>query len=65
MNDDKPEPTVVQGNGTGQSGAQPAAAAKPAPKPDQPAQEDKPEELSAEELRLMADTMPGDGPGDD
>jgi hypothetical protein len=22
------------------------------------------EELSAEELRLMADTMPGDGPGD-
>jgi hypothetical protein len=31
------------------------AAADPAP-------EDK--ELSAEELRLMADTMPGDGPGD-
>jgi hypothetical protein len=25
----------------------------------------QPEELSAEELRLMADTMPGDGPGDD
>ncbi|HEV7815668.1 MAG TPA: hypothetical protein VGP06_11295 [Janthinobacterium sp.] len=24
----------------------------------------KPEELSEEELRLMADTMPGDGPGD-
>lgn len=23
-----------------------------------------PEVLSAEELRLMADTMPGDGPGD-
>jgi hypothetical protein len=24
----------------------------------------KPEELTPEELRLMADTMPGDGPGD-
>lgn len=26
---------------------------------------DKPEELTEEELRLMADTMPGDCPGDD
>ncbi|RYE78348.1 MAG: hypothetical protein EOO80_08800 [Oxalobacteraceae bacterium] len=25
----------------------------------------KPNELTPEELRLMADTMPGDGPGDD
>jgi hypothetical protein len=25
----------------------------------------KPEELTQEELRLMADTMPGEGPGDD
>jgi hypothetical protein len=37
-------------------------------KPDQPqapeAEPDQPEELSAEDLRLMADTMPGDGPGD-
>lgn len=24
----------------------------------------KPEELTEEELRLMADTMPGEGPGD-
>ena len=24
----------------------------------------EPEELSEEELRLLADTMPGDGPGD-
>lgn len=24
----------------------------------------KPDELTAEELRLMADTMPGEGPGD-
>jgi hypothetical protein len=27
--------------------------------------ERKPEDLSEEELRLMADTMPGEGPGDD
>jgi hypothetical protein len=25
----------------------------------------KPEDLTPEELRLMADTMPGEGPGDD
>jgi hypothetical protein len=25
----------------------------------------KPEELTPEELRLMADTMPGEGPGDE
>ena len=25
----------------------------------------KPSELTPEELRLMADTMPGEGPGDD
>ncbi|GEM_PF-2794241 len=34
---------------------------QPLPKaPDEP-----PEQLTEEELRLMADTMPGDGPGDD
>jgi hypothetical protein len=27
-------------------------------------QHKKPEELTPEELRLMADTMPGEGPGD-
>ena len=27
--------------------------------------ERKPEDLTEEELRLMADTMPGEGPGDD
>jgi hypothetical protein len=27
-------------------------------------QDKKPEELTPEELRLMADTMPGEGPGD-
>jgi hypothetical protein len=38
---------------------------KPGKLLDAEAEADKPEELSAEELRLMADTMPGDGPGDD
>ncbi len=34
-------------------------------KPDADEEEMKPpEELTEEELRLMADTMPGDGPGD-
>jgi hypothetical protein len=36
-------------------------------KPDEEKEEEMkpPEELSEEELRLMADTMPGDGPGGD
>jgi hypothetical protein len=46
----------------------PEAAAAPPPK-QRPADFDglkgkKPEELTPEELRLMADTMPGEGPGD-
>jgi hypothetical protein len=57
-----------------QSQEQQAAAASPTPvqKQDNNAAPDdtdglkdkKPEELTAEELRLMADTMPGEGPGD-
>jgi hypothetical protein len=60
-----------------QTNAQPPDAAAPTP-PGQPAgQQDaqqptdfdglegkKPEELTPDELRLMADTMPGEGPGD-
>lgn len=36
-------------------------------KPDEEEEEEMkpPEELTEEELRLMADTMPGDGPGGD
>lgn len=35
-------------------------------KPEKGEEEMKPpEELTEEELRLLADTMPGDGPGDD
>jgi hypothetical protein len=50
-------------------------AAQPQPQDAQPAAQTpadvfdglknkKPEELTPEELRLMADTMPGEGPGD-
>ena len=50
-----------------QTDAQQPGAAAPAPQ--QPTDFDglegkKPEELTPEELRLMADTMPGEGPGD-
>ena len=51
--------------------SEPATPAPPTNQQDaqQPAEVDglegkKPEELTPEELRLMADTMPGEGPGD-
>ncbi|MEN3276247.1 MAG: hypothetical protein V7631_2037 [Massilia sp.] len=56
-----------------QTQSQQAAPAPPAgQKPEHEAKPDtvdglankKPEELTPEELRLMADTMPGEGPGD-
>lgn len=50
-----------------QTNAQQPDAAAPAPQqsPDFDGLEGKkPEELTPEELRLMADTMPGEGPGD-
>ena len=64
MNDDKqkqPEPA---------NSATPAPAVKPGaeppPKPNASDRDErKPEDLTAEDLRLMADTMPGEGPGDD
>ncbi|ALK97290.1 hypothetical protein AB595_11760 [Massilia sp. WF1] len=55
------------------AGSQPGAdqagqaqqSAQPDPHPDFDALANKkPEELTPEELRLMADTMPGEGPGD-
>jgi hypothetical protein len=50
--------------GADQAG-QPQQQAQPAPHPDFDALANKkPEELTPEELRLMADTMPGEGPGD-
>lgn len=55
-----------------QTPPEPAGSATPAPagqaqKPPVEADLDhrKPEDLSEEDLRLMADTMPGDSPGDD
>lgn len=65
MNDDKPTPPEPENSTT--------TAAKPAGEQDKqdkkPAESDldvrKPEELTPEDLRLMADTMPGEGPGDD
>jgi hypothetical protein len=64
MNDDKLKPAEPANNAT------PAPAAKPDTEgKGKPAESDrderKPEDLTEEELRLMADTMPGDGPGDD
>jgi hypothetical protein len=63
---------AVQGQAQGQQGAQQQAQ----PQSQQQGQDPtattdvdglankKPEELTPEELRLMADTMPGEGPGD-
>lgn len=53
-----------------QQDPQAPAPAADAQQPATPAQEadglkdKKPEELTPDELRLMADTMPGEGPGD-
>jgi len=58
---------------TPQANAQQPAASPAQPAAQQDAQQPtdfdglegkKPEELTPEELRLMADTMPGEGPGD-
>ena len=64
MNDDKLKPAGPGGSTTPFPVAKPADES--APKPDD-ADGDvrKPEDLTEEDLRLMADTMPGDGPGDD
>jgi hypothetical protein len=59
MNNDKvkpPEPAEKPTAGQDQQG-------KKANESDR--DERKPEDLTEEELRLMADTMPGEGPGDD
>lgn len=65
MNDDKPkQPEEPAGTATPAPAAKPGAA--PPPKPDETERDErKPEELTEEDLRLMADTMPGEGPGDD
>ena len=64
MNNDNPKQPQGDKAADTQPAAKPDSAAPP--KPDESDRDQrKPEDLTAEELRLMADTMPGDGPGDD
>jgi hypothetical protein len=68
MSNEQKQPQAQPGNQ--QTADQPAqsqqqAQAQPDNHPDFDAlASKKPEELTPEELRLMADTMPGEGPGD-
>ncbi len=62
----QPQPQVQQ---QGQQGGQPQGQQQAGQEGSQQQDFDglenkKPEELTPEELRLMADTMPGEGPGD-
>jgi len=60
---DQQEQSQQQGQQSGQQQSQ--HQAQPGAQPDFDALANKkPEELTPEELRLMADTMPGEGPGD-
>lgn len=62
MNDDQQTNQQADQQADRQPGAD---AAAPPPQEDVDGLKDKkPEELTPEELRLMADTMPGEGPGD-
>ena len=64
MNDDKQKPPEPENSATPAPAAKPDA--QPAPKSGEPDRDErKPEDLTEEDLRLMADTMPGEGPGDD
>jgi hypothetical protein len=66
-NDQAPSPqtNAQQGQPPAQQEAQQGAQQKAQQASDFDGLENKkPEELTPEELRLMADTMPGDGPGD-
>lgn len=60
-NEQKSQEQQEQGGGAGQ--AAPQNQQQAGPEVDGLADK-KPEELTPEELRLMADTMPGEGPGD-
>ncbi|MGO4476211.1 hypothetical protein AB4Z32_08130 [Massilia sp. 2TAF26] len=59
------EPASPGNQQTAQQSGQSQQQAQPDKHPDYDALANKkPEELTPEELRLMADTMPGEGPGD-
>ncbi|WP_296953082.1 hypothetical protein [uncultured Massilia sp.] len=62
MNDDQQTNQQADQQADQQPGAD--AAAPPPHKDVDGLKDKKPEELTPEELRLMADTMPGEGPGD-
>ena len=59
MNKDKAKPAEGSANQV------PDAAAKPGRPDATDISKKKPEDLTPDELRLLADTMPGEGPGDD
>ena len=61
--DRKPEDAAQGAQGT-QPEAQAAQPAHPSSDQVDGLKDKKPEELTPDELRLMADTMPGEGPGD-
>lgn len=72
MANDQARPTPAQPQQPGAQPAQPVPAPPPAqaqhgakpPEDFDGLEGKKPDELTPEELRLMADTMPGEGPGD-
>lgn len=77
MANEQTQQTKTQQTETQQTGGQQANPAAPPPPDNAQAQHGapqpddfdglegkKPDELTPEELRLMADTMPGEGPGD-
>ncbi|MEH6436637.1 hypothetical protein [Massilia sp. DD77] len=60
----QPEPQEEQRQHQGEQGASRQEAPASPPADVDGLKNKKPEELTPEELRLMADTMPGEGPGD-
>lgn len=69
MNNDQQSQQDQQNQNAAPAGNQQAAGQSGQAQPDNHPDFDalankKPEELTPEELRLMADTMPGEGPGD-
>jgi hypothetical protein len=65
QNQQRQAPENAQGSKQPQQSQQPGQSQQQAGQTDLDGLADKkPEELTPEELRLMADTMPGEGPGD-
>lgn len=60
MNDDK-----MAAPGEPKTPVPPAGGQPATPAVEKDIADKKPEELTPDDLRILADTMPGDGPGDD